>query len=121
MYRPVSAAAGKNIVFGLKNNFLSWTPQFGKSGMLGYDENIVVYLLQDKQQIFVWCLFDKFLPIFPKFLVEGNLCLNRVVLKVITSVYFGVKGLYFTIGVILTYLKCISFHYRTRLMLLTHD
>ena len=111
MYRPVSAAAGKNIVFGLKNNFLSWTPQFGKSGMLGYDENIVVYLLQDKQQIFVWCLFDKFLPIFPKFLVEGNLCLNRVVLKVITSVYFGVKGLYFTIGVILTYLKYISLHY----------
>ena len=79
--------------------------------MLGYDENIVVYLLQDKQQIFVWCLFDKFLPIFPKFLVEGNLCLNRVVLKVITSVYFGVKGFYFTIGVILTYLKYISLHY----------
>ena len=42
MYRPVSAAAGKNIVFGIKTNFLSWTPQFGKSGMLGYDETIVV-------------------------------------------------------------------------------
>ena len=66
MYRPVSAAAEKNIVFGLKTNFLSWTPQFGKSGMLGYDETIVVYLLQDKVQIFVWCLFGDFLPIFPQ-------------------------------------------------------